>query len=56
MGLGVPEDQMLAYRWLARAQRRGNEVAAGFLLRVQPLISDAQRAEAERLIAAGDGA
>jgi hypothetical protein len=47
---------MLAYRWLARAQRRGNEVAAGFLPRVSPLLSEAQRTEAERLIAAGDGA
>jgi TPR repeat protein len=56
MGLGVRQDQVLAYRWLARAQRRGNEVAAGFLLRVRPLLSEGEREEAERLIASGDGA
>jgi uncharacterized protein len=56
MGLGVRQDQVLAYRWLARAQRRGNEVAAGFLLRVRPLLSDAEREMAERLIEAGDSA
>jgi hypothetical protein len=56
LGLGLPRDQAQAFRWLTRAATQGNEQASGFLNRVEPVISPAERAEAERLLAAGDSA
>jgi hypothetical protein len=56
LGLGVPRDQAQAFRWLSRAATQGNEQASGFLRRVEPVITTGERAEAERLLAAGDAA
>ena len=41
---------------LARAQRQGSEIAAGFLVRVKQVARPDQIAEAERLIEQGDAA
>ena len=56
MGVGIPKDQAQAFRWLTRAAAQGNEPAIGFLRRVELSILAEERATAERLLAAGDGA
>jgi hypothetical protein len=52
LGLGIAKDQAQALRWLTLAAGRGNELAAGFLRRVETVITPEERAAAQGLLAA----
>ena len=51
LGLGLAMDQAQALRWLTLAADRGNELAAGFLRRVEAVITADDRARARGLLA-----
>src|SRR5262249_32865700 len=51
LGLGVAKDQAQAFRWLTQAAGHGNDLAAGFLRRVEGVITADERAAAHQLLA-----
>jgi TPR repeat protein len=50
LGLGVAQHQAQAFRWLTMAAGHGNELAAGFLRRVEAVITAEERAAAQSLL------
>jgi TPR repeat protein len=53
LGLGIARDQAQAFHWLKRAASQGNDLAAGFLRRVDDIITPEERRAADHLPAAG---
>jgi uncharacterized protein len=51
LGLGLAKDQVQAFRWLTLAADRGNELATGFLHRVEVVITAEERALAQSILA-----
>ena len=50
-GVGVPQDKAAAYAWLTLAANQGRRWAEEKRSELEPALSDAERADAEALIA-----